>query len=168
MRTWSFCKMNPDENKHLTRMYWSLRPKSVDDLLEMCGCSGLRPEFFSMLACLCGDAALDAVDFSDFSRSQVQHWRQTFMANHKREKVMCIPAVGCKLVWCAQCVGCEDRASGNRGSAFRRRGDEGAQRSRLCMLVHAEAHTCQSHAHTNIEVLHSHICPTTQLRSWKI
>ena len=96
--TLSFCKMNPDENKHLTRMYWSLRPKSVENLLEMCGCSGLRPELFSMMACVCGDAALDAVDFSNFSRTQVQHWRQVFMAYHEREKVMCIPAVGCKLV----------------------------------------------------------------------
>ena len=52
MWTLSFCKMNPDENQHLKRMYWSLRPKSVEELLEMCGCSGLRPELFSMLACL--------------------------------------------------------------------------------------------------------------------
>ena len=64
----------------------------------MCGCSGLRPELFSMLACFCGDAALDAVDFSNFSCTQVQHWRQVFMAYHEREKVLCILAVGCKLV----------------------------------------------------------------------
>ena len=64
----------------------------------MCGCSGLRPELFSMLDCLCGDAALDAVDLSDASRTQVQHWRQVFMAYHKRETVVCIPVVGCKLV----------------------------------------------------------------------
>ena len=108
MWTLSFCKMNPDENQHLKRMYWSLRPKSVEELLEMCGCSGLRPELFSMLACLCGDAALDAVDFSDVSRTQVQHWRQVFMAYHKREKVVCILAVGCKLVWRAQRVVCDD------------------------------------------------------------
>ena len=43
MWTLSFCKLNPDENQHLKRMYWSLRPKSVEELLEMCGCSGLRP-----------------------------------------------------------------------------------------------------------------------------
>lgn len=98
MPTLSFCKMNPDENKHLIRMYWSLRPKSVQNLLEICGCSGLRPELFSMLACLCGDAALDAVDFFEFSPAKVQQWRQAFMAYHRREKVMCIPAVGCKLV----------------------------------------------------------------------
>ena len=48
--TLSLCKMNPDENKHHARMYWSLRPKSVENFLEMCGCSGLRPELFSMLA----------------------------------------------------------------------------------------------------------------------
>ena len=98
MWTLSFCKMNPDENNYLTRLYWSFRPKSVEELLERCGCSGLRPELFSMLACFCGDAALDAVDFSNFDRNRVQHWRQVFMAYHKREKVMCIPAVGCKLV----------------------------------------------------------------------
>ena len=97
MWTLSFCKMNPDENKHLTRMYWSLRPKSVEELLEICGCCGLRPELFSMLVCFCGDAALDAFDFSNFSRTQVQHWRQVFMAYHEQEKVMCIPGVGCKL-----------------------------------------------------------------------
>ena len=88
----------PDENKRLMRMYWSLRPKSVENLLEMCGCSGLRPELFSMLACFCGDAALDAADFSNFSRAQVLLWRHVSMAYHEREKLMCIPAVGCKLV----------------------------------------------------------------------
>ena len=98
MWTLSFCKMNPDENQHLKRMHWSLRPKRVEELLEMCGCSGLRPELFSMLACLCGAAALATVGFSDVSRAQVQHWRQVFMAYHKREKVVCIPAVCCKLV----------------------------------------------------------------------
>ena len=34
--TLAFCKMNPDENKHLIRMYWSFRPKSVEKLLEVC------------------------------------------------------------------------------------------------------------------------------------
>ena len=98
MWTLAFCKMNPDENKHLFRMYRSFRPKSVKELLEVTGCSGLRPELFSMLACLCGDAGLDTVDFIDFSAAKVRQWQQKFMTYHRRKKVMCIPAVGCALV----------------------------------------------------------------------
>ena len=98
MWTLAFCKMNPDENQHLTRMCWSFRPKSVMELLEVCGCSGLRPELFSMVACFSGDDALDDIDCSAFTAAHVQQWRRAIVAYHRQERVVCIPAVASKLV----------------------------------------------------------------------
>ena len=93
MKVQTFCHMNPDQNQYLTRMYWSFRPESVEELFDACGCAGLRPELFSMLACFCGDGALASVHFSAFSSSTVQLWRKAVLSYHSREKIYAIPAM---------------------------------------------------------------------------
>ena len=87
---WAFCTMCPDQQKHLQKLYFALRPASVADFLKKCGCRGIRPELFSCLACFAGDAAWD--EFDD-SKLKVKLWQQSLEKYYSKNKICAIPAV---------------------------------------------------------------------------
>ena len=60
-----FCRMNPDEGKHLFRLMQANRAsiRTTRDLLQHCGFQ--RPELLSMELCLANDRGLDRVDFEN-------------------------------------------------------------------------------------------------------
>jgi hypothetical protein len=86
----AFLAMNPDMNKHLSKISNSMRPSSASQLLAVTGHSGARPELLSMAACFAGDKALDDMDASNFDE---QEWGRFMQDYHRRHGIWPIPAV---------------------------------------------------------------------------
>ena len=93
----TFCRMNPDEDEHMLRVFAANRGTihTARDLLEHCGglrgrCGVPRPELLSMEMRLAGDRGLDKVDVD---KACLHQWKQAKHDLRKRHR-MC-PHIAC-------------------------------------------------------------------------
>ena len=85
-----FCKLCPDQNEYMKKLYYALRPTSIADFLQICGFKGGPSELLSCMACFAGDMAWDELEQSHYN---VKSWTCALEKYHKKHGLTAIPAV---------------------------------------------------------------------------
>ena len=85
-----FCRLCPDQNDYMYKLYYALRPKSIEEFLSKCGFAGCPPELLSCFACFAGDSAWEGLGQSQYD---VKSWTQVLHNYRKKHGLTAIPAV---------------------------------------------------------------------------
>lgn len=85
-----FTQLFPDQNHHVKKLYYAVRPTNIVDFLQKCGFKAGPPELFSCFACFAGDMAWDELEQSQYD---VKAWTHLLDKYHKEHHITAIPPV---------------------------------------------------------------------------